>query len=723
MSQAARQRSRWAVPVLVALVGSLLAIPAIPAVGADGEADELATYSACVGPATESAGFRDLDGYSDEAEAAIDCLAHYEITRGTSTGDFDPDSEVTRWQMALFLVRAAGPAGIMVRRPSDQGFEDIGGLAGYIQDAIDQLADLEIAKGTTRSTFSPNSVVTRRQMALFLARFLDRAPVGEGGVNFEDVDPDDEEFTDLRDLPRSAYRAIVTLFEMGVTTGTSRTRFSPDEPVTRAQMALFITRALAHTNARPAGLTLQSSATTVTSEDTLALVISLRDRTHRPVEDGPVDLFYAPSRKLAFNSNGECTSRAQPEAGDEACVIDLDDETTDEDGNLVYELIANEDLVLWAWTGDQDDEFDLDKTEYVSVQVTAVEPATDILVTDDLHPKAIKVPYGRSVTFTFQLVDQYEDPVAQEDVEIRIRIEEERDGRSSRIRTRTYYTDESGEVEFTHSVSDPGSRANDDDTDLTIELLDRSSSYDLGIIDKTAVAVIGDDQRDRKPLPWSSEDDEPFALLLELSPEYHIASERGGRNRVTAMLVDQYGDPISGKEIHFTSDDDKGLWRDPDDPALAKPNHREVTNRRGEATASYFRASDDPLIEMIGAFYAIGKPDGALTEDSDTNPNFEDDDIEAATVGHYWVEEVPDDGDEYLYEVIIHDEDRRTLVLEDDSTPSEFFIVKYDRNDQYNFDGETEEFEPFSKALQEGDSVAVRVRSHNPNRVNRFERL
>ena len=580
MSQAARQRSRWAVPVLVALVGSLLALPAIPAAGADGEADELATYSACVGPAVESAGFRDLQGYSDETEEAINCLAHYDITHGTSTGDFDPDSEVTRWQMALFLVRAAGPAGILLPKPSDQGFKDIGGFAVDIQDAIEQLADLDIAKGTTRSTFSPDSVVTRRQMALFLARFLDKAPVGEGGVNFEDVDPDDEEFTDLRDLPRSAYRAIVTLFEMGVTTGTSRTRFSPDDPVTRAQMALFITRALAHTNARPAGLTLQSGATTVTSDETIDLVISLRDRTHRPVPDGLVDLFYAPSRKLAFKSDGGCTSSAQPDTGDEACVIDLDDETTDEDGNLVYELIANEDLVVWAWTGDLDDEFDLDRTEYVSVQVTAVEPATHILITDDLHPKAIKVPYGRSVTFTFQLVDRYDDPVAQEDVEVRIRTEEERDRSLARRRTRTYYTDESGEVEFTYSVSDPGSRADDYDTDLTIELLESS---DLEPIDKTAVGVVGDDQRSPSPLPWSSEDDAPFALVLELSPEFHVASNSGGRNRVTAMLVDQYGDPISGKEIHFTSDHEKGLGYDPDDLALAKPNHREVTNRRGEA--------------------------------------------------------------------------------------------------------------------------------------------
>ena len=312
-------------------------------------------------------------------------------------------------------------------------------------------------------------------------------------------------------------------------------------------MALFITRALAHTNARPAGFTLQSSETTVPSNETVNFVISVRDRTHRPVPDAPVDLFYASSSKDAFNSSGECTSRALPDAGDEACVIDVDDETTDEDGNLVYELFANEDLVLWAWTGDEDDEFDLDDTDYISVEVTAIEPATDFRVTDDLHPEAIKVPYGRSVTFTFQLVDQYGDPVAEEDVAIRVRTEEERDGSTTRRRTKTYYTDASGEVEFPHSVSDPGSRADDYDTEVSVDLLERS---DLGIIDKTAVGVIGDDDlREPSPLPWSGEGSDPHALVLELSPEYNLASNsgRGGRNRVTAMLVDQYGDPITGK--------------------------------------------------------------------------------------------------------------------------------------------------------------------------------
>ena len=725
-SLAATVSGRWALPVILALLGSLLAVPVLPAAGKEGEADELSTYSACVGSATESAEFRDLRGYSDDTVAAINCLAHYDITQGNSRGEYDPRGEVSRRQMALFLVRAAGPAGIVLPRPSDQGFKDIGDLSGDTQDAIDQLADLDIAQGTTRSTFSPHEVVNRRQMALFLSRFLAKAPVGVGGVDIEEVDAGDDEFADLRDVPRRVHQAVVRLYEMGVTTGTSSTLFSPGEPVTRSQMALFITRALAHTNARPAGLTIQHGETTVTSEDVADLVISLRNRSHQPITDAPLDLFFASKRKDAFNSDGECTSRAMPETGDEACVIDLDDETTDEDGNLVYDLLVNEDLVLWAWTGDLDDEFDLDKTDYVSVEFTAIKPATDFLLTDDLHSEASKVPYGRSVTFTFQLVDEDEDPVAEEEVEIRIRTEEERAGRTTRRRTHTYYTDESGEVQFNHSISDPGSRDNDDDTDLIVEVLDSSG---LDIIDMSAVGVVGDGQRDPSPLPWSDENDEPSALVIELSAEYHIASNsgRGARNRVTAVLVDQYGEPVSGGTVHFTSDDPDGIWQDPDDAAVAKPTLREETNRRGEARASYYRDSDEPREEVIDAFYVVGKPDGALTEDLDNNadtpltPNNENDDLPAEAVSHYWAAEVPDDGDTRSYQVIIHDDARRTLLLE--YRAEEYFLVKYDRGDHFRYDGINEEFEGFAKALGEDDIVEVRVLSHNPNRVNTFERF
>ena len=97
------------------------------------------------GAATRSAGFLDTLGLS--AEPAIDCLAYYGITRGTAPNIFTPDSPVTRWQLALFLVRAAPLAGISLSPPVDHGFQDIGGLGSTAQDAINQLASLGITRG------------------------------------------------------------------------------------------------------------------------------------------------------------------------------------------------------------------------------------------------------------------------------------------------------------------------------------------------------------------------------------------------------------------------------------------------------------------------------------------------------------------------------------------------------------------------------------------------
>ena len=178
--------------------------------------------------------------------------------------------------------------GIEAPRASDQGFTDLGGLQSTTRNAINQLADLGITKGKSASTFSPHGVVTRKQMALFLARFLEVAPVGVGGFDIGDVYSDDDEFRDIGNFPRVTHEAILKLFEMGVTTGTSATRFSPDQPVTRAQMALFITRMLAHTNARPAGITIQALETTVFAGTDAELVISIRDRHHEPVVDASV---------------------------------------------------------------------------------------------------------------------------------------------------------------------------------------------------------------------------------------------------------------------------------------------------------------------------------------------------------------------------------------------------------------------------------------------------
>ena len=690
------RRSPLAVLAVLTLVGSLLAVSAVPAVGEDGEADDLANYSACVGPATESAGFDDVTP-GGTADAAISCMAYYGIMPGTSEKMFSPWVGVTRREMALFLIRATGPAGIDVPRATDQGFDDIDDLPRPVRDAINQLADLRITKGTTTSTYSPDNIVTRRQMVQYLARFLKVAPVGEGGVDIDDVDPDDDQFYDIEDLPHDPYDAIRALFEMGVTNGTSRTTFSPGDTVTRGQMAKFISRMLAHTNARPAGVTMQSLDTSLTAGDTAEVLISVRDDDHLPMPDVSVDMFYAPSESEAFESNGTCSDDVEAEFGDLRCAIDVADETTDVDGNLPYDLIVDESLVFWAWTGDRGDRFDDDKTDSASLEFTAVKPATHFLLTDDMHPEATKLPFGRRVTFTFQLVDEDQNPVAEKDVEVRLRIRQERDNRQISDRPRTYDTDSSGRFQMNFRFTDPDSRDGDVDSliDFTLEDVDR----DLLIKDESAVKIIDGSGR----LQWSDDDDEPTTLLLKQSLSYHPATGegRGWRHRVTATLLDQYGDPVRKKQIHFTSNDPDGLDHKEGDVDSAQNAYHPSTSSRGTATVSYYRRSAMPFTEIITAFVKV------------------DPLVPPTTLDHHWVEDPPQRISTFGV-VLHHDEDRNTVVIKPNTGGP--YVVSYDSEDSFNDGNDRERYAEFKKGLKKGNELEVIVDSYDPDYVNFFRR-
>ena len=704
--------SPWAVLGVLGLVGSLLAVSAGPAAAEDGEADNLATFSACVGSAAESVGFRDVPSGS-VSEDAINCVVHYGIMPETSQRRFSPSVGVTRRQMALFLIRAAEPAGIEIPEAEDQGFRDIERLPREVRDAINQLVDLGITRGTTRSIFAPDTVVTRLQMTQFLARFLELAPVGEGGVDIRDVDPDDDHFRDLEDLAYEPSDAIRALFELGVTTGTTATTFSPYDPVTRAQMAMFISRTLAHTNARPAGVTTQAELTSVTAEDTAHIVVSVRNEDHLPVADAPVDLFYAPAGNDAFGSNGRCSRTVVAEVGDRRCVIDRSDETTDGDGNLSYTMIVDEGLMLWAWSGDTGDRFDADVTDYASLEFTAPNKVAAFVVTDDMHPKARKLPFGRSVEFTFQLVDDDENPVAREGVEIRIRSRERNNRRVVEDRTRTYETDSDGRVELHFRLVDPDSDGDDVDGTLDLDVLQAEG---LEVIDETAVGVV-----DGTLLQWSDDDGEAAALVLEQSAVFNRATDTGSgvRNRVTASLVDQYGDPIRGVRVNFVSNDDDGLGQNSDDSV--RNAYRKTTSSRGTAIVTYYRDSDAAAIETINAF-----TDGKV-------------DLDAEPIEHYWVADTPE-GETITGEVLYHDDDTNTVVLKpDDDGP---YVIFYDLNDQFNVirsvcprdladDGtcpvteqrvnEPEVYADFRDGLDEGESLEV-FTGDDRNTVNAFTR-
>ncbi len=123
-------------------------------------------------PTVTTGQFDDISSYPIDTQRAINQLAQLGITSGVSARKFDPNGTVSRWQMALFLTRLHTKAGFVLPDGRSQGFTDIVTYPAATQVAINQLAQLGVAKGTTTTTFSPATDVVRWQMALFLAREL-----------------------------------------------------------------------------------------------------------------------------------------------------------------------------------------------------------------------------------------------------------------------------------------------------------------------------------------------------------------------------------------------------------------------------------------------------------------------------------------------------------------------------------------------------------------------
>ena len=745
----ARQRSRLAVLAVLALVGSLLAVSAVPVAAEDGKADNKAVFSACVNAAAGDAGFTDVDG---DVEDAANCLFHYGITKGTKVeGEFGPSQIITRVQLALFLARATGPAGIeLLDDVDDQGFTDIGGFSEESQDAINNLADLEIMGEYDANdmmgdgmAFNPQGEVSRATMATALDAFLGKAILGPGaigGANQDtysgddaDVEPDDTQFTDIRRTTTDESEAIGRLFEVGVTTGTTDTTFDPGEDVTRGQMALFITRMLAHTNARPAGLSIQSDTASTDSDSTIRINVSLRNDDHEPMEDAVIDIFKTSAPADAFNADGTCDTGTdgvdQEGSGTTACLIDASDEITDPDGNLDIDVGADSDgsLKLWAWTGKIGDTYDDDETDKVTLELSYTKPAEDVKVSDNMTKHAVALKFGSSITFTFQVVDVDGNDVAMKDVEVTVNSVEsvgsprdvDEDGTiqddelagvtdnpltAFRTLETEHTTDEDGQVQVTFSMDDPRSKSDQGGDIGRLDIDVRTISNSLMVLDKTERTVASAEAEDANGdmmIEWRDTSSTPTTLALGLAQEYHKASDDGdgARNTVTATLVDQYGNPVSRAKVRFWSnavaDDMSGLLG----TELGVGPKARSTNRNGVATQSYSRDADTSDDEEIHAEYVRGacnddmvdidpKTEGNQrcpttdTMDLRADTNAEDPDDQGIT--HYWAVEPTANTEVSASVILVKDTDNNTIVI---GTTDAANIVTYKSIDQFSVSG------------------------------------
>ncbi len=147
------------------------------------------------------------------------------ITTGTSRTTFSPNDPCTRGQIAAFLWRAAGSPKITGKMP----FADVQ-KKDYYYNAVLWAVQKGITTGTSDTAFSPDAPCTRGQIVAFLYREA-ASPKVDASSPFTDVQKGDY-----------YYKAVLWAVQKGVTTGTSRTTFSPNDPCTRGQIAAFLYR-------------------------------------------------------------------------------------------------------------------------------------------------------------------------------------------------------------------------------------------------------------------------------------------------------------------------------------------------------------------------------------------------------------------------------------------------------------------------------------------------
>ena len=156
--------------------------------------------------------FTDMDGHW--ALDAVTFAAARELFGGVGGGRFAPAQAMTRGMVNTVLARLAG--------------EDTSGSAPWYAKGTDWAVRSGVSDGK-----SPESPITREQMATMLYRFAD-SPKVDGGLSF----------TDAAQVSAWARDAVKWCTENGILNGVSGSRLAPQALAQRAQVAAMLQRFL-----------------------------------------------------------------------------------------------------------------------------------------------------------------------------------------------------------------------------------------------------------------------------------------------------------------------------------------------------------------------------------------------------------------------------------------------------------------------------------------------
>lgn len=177
------------------------------------------------------------------AESHIKALAHKFIIEGTSQDKFSPAASLTRAQFTALLVRSlglnasnsnlnstTGPTSTIGKQAS---FSDVPSTSWYAQD-VATAYEAGLIQGISATKFAPDTVVTRQDLAVLLARALELT-----GVKLQNSNPSLHTYSDANDIQNYARDSIKLLSQYGVIDGiaNNKEKFDPQKPATRETAA------------------------------------------------------------------------------------------------------------------------------------------------------------------------------------------------------------------------------------------------------------------------------------------------------------------------------------------------------------------------------------------------------------------------------------------------------------------------------------------------------
>lgn len=187
------------------------------------------TCSENFGPAP----FSDRASISAAHRSSIDCTYGLDIVRGFANNTYGYELRVRRDQMASFIARTLRTAGVELPEASGQAFGDVPADSVHAPN-IAVMAEAGITLGTTATTFSPNLLVSRGQMASFLIRaaeYGNNRSMSSEAQAFSDVPPSNIHFPRVNGAAHT-----------GIANGYPDGTYRPNDPVRRDQMATYLNR-------------------------------------------------------------------------------------------------------------------------------------------------------------------------------------------------------------------------------------------------------------------------------------------------------------------------------------------------------------------------------------------------------------------------------------------------------------------------------------------------